>query len=254
MWAFCLRSLFSEYGWRFAWRIAVRHPWRTLKAFREADRIDMTGRGGVDVNGGAWTVRAGDPPAIVGAGFCLKPVSPPCPSGRANHDCQFLETLTGQDAAGVAVPCRSCAIREIGTQSLRAGSAFYVMTSARDILDDVYVPAIESRRFPTGLFVLCRYSFRPFAVGLRASGMSARMVPLGQGDCRDYRTWLLADRGLKLERTTVDGAAMADVASLTSAAAGAPAARVERRGNVLYAAAVGPVPPHRTAPSGPAAA
>jgi hypothetical protein len=254
MWAFCLRSLLSEYGWRFAWRIAVRHPWRTLQAFREADRIDVTERGGVDVNGGTSTIRAGDPPAIVGAGFCLKPISPPCPSGRANHDCLFLETLTGQDAAGVPVPCRLCAIREIGTQSLRAGSAFYVMTSARDILDDVYVPAIESRRFPTGLFVLCRYSFKPFAVGLQASGMTARMVPLDQGDCRDYATWLLADRGVKVERTTVDGAATAGVARLTSAAARSPAARVERRGNVLYPAAVGPAPLRGSAPRSPAAA
>ena len=254
MWAFCLRSLSSEYGWRFAWRIAVRHPWRTLQAFRAADRIDATERGSVDVNGGTSAFPAGAPPSIVGAGFCLKPVSPPCPSGRANHDCLFLETLTGQNAAGVPVPCRSCAIREIGTQWLRAGSAFYVMTSARDIMDDVYVPALESREFPTGLFVLCRYSFKPFAVGLRASGMSARMVPLDQGDCRDYRTWLLADRGIKIERTTVDGAAMAGVASLMDAAAGAAAVRVERRGNVLYPLAVGPSPPHRTAPGSPAAA
>jgi len=66
------------------------------------------------------------------------------------------------------VPCRACAIREIGAQSLRAGSAFYVMTSARDILDDVYVPA-SGGRFPTGLFVLCRYSFKPFGMGVLAS-------------------------------------------------------------------------------------
>jgi hypothetical protein len=214
--------------------MAVRHPWRTLKAFREADRIDLTTRGGVDVNGGTPACRAGDPPAIVGAGFCLKPLNPPCPSGRANHDCLFLEKLTGQDAAGVPAPCRSCAIREIGTQSLRAGSAFYVMTSARDILEDVYVPALERRRFPTGLFVLCRYSFKPFAVGLRASGMSARMVPLDQGDCRDYRTWLLADRGVKDEQTTVDAAAIAVVAARFDSALPVRPLRVARRGNVLF--------------------
>jgi hypothetical protein len=69
-------------------------------------------------------------------------------------------------------------------RALRAGSAFYVMTSARDILGDVYVPALERRRFATGLFVLCRYSFGPFAVGVLASGMSARLLPLGSGDCR----------------------------------------------------------------------
>jgi len=41
--------------------------------------------------------------------------------------------------------------------------------------------------------------------------MSARLVPLAQGDCRDYRTWLLADRGIKDEQTTVDQAAIAVV-------------------------------------------
>lgn len=240
MWAFCLRSLFSEYGWRFAWRIAVRRPWRTLRAVREADQIDVTCRGGVEVNCGTPTVRPGDTPSIVGAGFCLKPLSPPCPSGRANHDCLFLEDLPASEAADVSAPCRACAIREIGTQSLRAGSAFYVMTSARDILDDVYVPALKSRRFPSGLFVLCRYSFKPFAVGLLASGIGARLLPLGQGDCRDYRTWLLADRGIKDQQTTVDGTAMAGVADLIGRAAPWKALTVERRGNVLHPLASDP--------------
>ena len=240
VWAFCLRSLIREYGWLFAWRVAVRHPWRTLKALREADKIDATGSGLVEVNGGVSAVPAGGPPSIVGAGFCLKPVNPACPSGRANHDCLFLENQTGQSTAGGPPPCRSCAIREIGTQSLRAGSAFYVMTSARDILEDVYLPALEARRFPTGLFVLCRYSFRPFAVGLMASGVSARLVPLGQGDCRDYRTWLLADRGIKDDQTTVDAVGLAGVGSLLGATAAAPAARIERRGNVLFPLPAGP--------------
>ena len=236
MWSFCLRSLVRAYGWRFAARVAVRRPWRTLKAFREAGSVDVNG-GAVEVSTGASAVQAGDPPSIVGVGFCLKPVNPRCPSGRANHDCLFLETLTGQDARGLPAACRSCAIREIGTQALRAGSAFYVMTSARDILEDVYVPALGGRQFPTGLFVLCRYSFRPFAVGLLASGMRARMLPLDQGDCRDYRTWLRADRGMKDEQTTVDQAGMASVAGLLGAKAPSEAIRLERRGNVLCPAA-----------------
>jgi hypothetical protein len=237
---FALRSVVREYGWRFAWRIAVRHPWRTLNAFREADRIDVTGSGVVDVNRGTPAFRAGDTPSIVGAGFCLKPISPPCPSGRANHDCLFLEELPASEAADLPEPCRSCAIREIGTQSLRAGSAFYVMTSARDILDDVFVPAMARRTFRTGLFVLCRYSFQPFVFGMRSSGLSGRLIPLAQGDCRDFRTWLLADRGIKLEQTTVDGSGMAGVASLLGRAAPSQSPTVERRGNVLYPAMAGP--------------
>ena len=240
MWKFCLRSLVREYGWLFTRRVAARHPWRTLKAFRAADRIDATKRGAVDVNGGTSSVRVGGPPSIVGAGFCLKPMDPPCPSGRFNHACVYLERLAGAHGAAVFVPCRSCAIREIGAQALRAGSAFYVMTSARDILDDVYVPALEGRRFTTGLFVICRYSFKPFAVGVVASGMSATLVPLNEGDCRDYRTWLLADRGIKDESTTVDAVAIADVSARLGGALPVDPLQVARRGNVLFPATAAP--------------
>ena len=240
MWVFCLRSLVREYGWLFIRRVAARHPWRTLRALRAAGRINAARRGAVDVGGGTSDFRADGPPSIVGAGFCLKPLSPACPSGRFNHDCVCLERLAGADRAAVPVPCRACAIREIGAQSLRAGCAFYVMTSARDILDDVYVPALEARQFETGVFVLCRYSFKPFAVGLLASGMRARMLPLELGDCRDYLTWLRADRGIKDEQTTLAGTAMASVAGLLGPAAPLQPLTVERRGNVLHPVAAGP--------------
>lgn len=236
MWVFCLRSLVREYGWLFIRRVAARHPWRTLKALHAAGRIAPDERGAVDVGVGSSSVWAGDPPSIVGAGFCLKPIDPPCPSGRFNHDCVCLERLAGDESGTVPVPCRSCAIRDIGMKALQAGSAFYVMTSARDILDDVYGPSLEIRRFSTGLFVLCRYSIRPFAAGLLASGIRARLLPLEAGDCRDYRTWLLADRGIKDEQTTVGGNGMAGVASLLGRMAPPRSLTVERRGNVLYPA------------------
>jgi len=240
MWVFCLRSLVREYGWLFIRRVAARHPWRTMKALRAAGRIDAAERLVVEVGGGTSDFRAGGPPSIVGAGFCLKSMDPPCPSGRFNHDCVWLERLAGADGADVPVPCRSCAIREIGAQALRAGSAFYVMTSARDILDYIYVPALQGRRFTTGLFVLCRYSFKPFAVGAVASGMSATMLPLDEGDCRDYRTWLLADQGVKDEQTTVDAAAIADVAGRLGGARPLKPLRVARRGNVLFPSSAAP--------------
>ena len=233
MWTFCLRSLARQYGWRFVRGVALRHPVRTLRAFQQVSRLDVSGVS-VEVTGGG--PHALDRPlSIVGAGFCLKPTNPPCPSGRANHDCGFLERLAGNDAAGVPAPCRPCAIRDIGVRALRAGAAFYVMTSARDILDDVFVPAMTRGTFTTGLFVLCRYSFQPFAVGLLASGISGRLFPLASGDCRDYRTWLLADRGIKAEQTAADGERMGALHRLLDAAASpSDVVRVERRGSVLY--------------------
>jgi hypothetical protein len=234
MWMFCLRSLVREYGWLFIRQVAARHPWRTLKALRAAARIDAVERGVVEVGGGNSRCKPAEPPSIVGAGFCLKPVDPRCPSGRFNHECVCLERWAGCEGVAAPAPCQSCAIREIGMQALRAGSAFYVMTSARDILDDVYLPALDDRRFPTGLFVLCRYSFNPFSVGLLVSGIHARLLPLESGDCRDYRTWLLADRGSKEERTTVDQAAIADVGARLDGALPRAPLRVARRGNVLF--------------------
>jgi hypothetical protein len=238
MWTFCLRSLFREYGWRFAAKVAVRHPIRTLRGFREAANLDATGGGIVAVGDPTAGPPAGPPP-VVGAGFCLKPVTPPCPSGRANHDCACLEHHAELDPTSLPAPCGPCAIRAIGTDALRAGAAFYVMTSAGDILDDVFVPAMAGKGFTTGLFVMCRYSFRPFALGLLASGMGGQLLPLGGGDCRDYQTWLLADRGIKADQTTVDVTGMRCVTHSVGGRSSAEAWRVERRGNVLFPLNVG---------------
>ena len=87
--------------------------------------------------------------------------------------------------------------------TLKAGAAFYIMTSAKDVLLDLFTPAINEGRFSSGLFLLCRYSLRPFAVGLLASGIRGWLLPFERGDCMDYKTWLLADRGVKDEQTSI---------------------------------------------------
>jgi hypothetical protein len=233
MWVFCLRSLVREYGWRFIARVGAAHPWRSLRAFHEVAALD-TAHGSLDLG----AVRSGRPRrgplSVVGAGFCLKPLDPPCPSGRFNHDCVHLERLAGAWAEAAPAPCGRCAIRDLGARALGAGAAFYVMTSARDILDDIFVPAMRRRAFAAGLFVICRYSFGPFAFGLLASGMSGRLLPLERGDCRDYRTWLLADRGIKDEQTTLGAEVLGDAARLLPTTAHPHAICVERRGNLLY--------------------
>jgi hypothetical protein len=120
--------------------------------------------------------------------------------------------------------------------TLRTGGAFYIMTSARDILLDVFAPALDDGAFTSGLFVLCRYSLRPFAVGLLASGMQGWMFPFARGDCQDYQTWLQADRGVKEERTEIDKPTQERIRELLRGAAQKPstATQFERRGNVLY--------------------
>ena len=156
LWAFCARSVLREYGWRFLWRVAVRHPWRTARAVLAAGRMDCE-REAVEVSGDGRFGGLEGEGGIVGVGFCLKPLEPACPLGRGNHDCMYLESMLGKGGKMPAA-CGECAIRELGEMALAAGTAFYVMTSAKDILMDVYVPALDERRFRTGVFTLCRYS------------------------------------------------------------------------------------------------
>ena len=230
--AFCGRSVFREYGWQFFRRIAFLHPLKTARAVRAAAALDVAG-GIVEVPGPAPAF--GGARSVVGVGFCLKPLDPPCPSGRFNHDCAFLENLRSGATAEVPAPCRLCAIRECGLLSLRAGAAFYVMTSARDILLDVFVPALDRGTFAAGAFALCRYSLRPFAVGLLAAGVRGWMWSFESGDCRDYRTWLRADNGDKPDRTEIAAAdRQAFREFLRAAAQAAPPACFEKRGNVLH--------------------
>ena len=120
--------------------------------------------------------------------------------------------------------------------TLKTGAAFYIMTSAQDILLDLFTPALNEGRFSSGLFVLCRYSLRPFAVGLLASGIRGWLFPFETGDCRDYRTWLPADRGIKEERTEINEPNQKTIRELLAKAAKELTSdtQFERRGNVLY--------------------
>ncbi len=235
MWAFCLHSLCREYGWQFFWRVAMPHPLRTAKA--------MLGSGSLDYSGCMTALSPeglghgfGGARSIVGLGFCLKPMNPPCPAGRANHDCLYLENLLDSEALNIPAACQCCAIREIGRLTLRTGAALYIMTSARDILLDVFTPAINEGKFSSGLFALCRYSLRPFAVGLLASGIRGWLFTFEKGDCRDYETWLQADRGIKEEQTGIADPNRKTIMKLLGEAAKEPhdATHFEKTGNLLY--------------------
>jgi hypothetical protein len=234
MWAFCFQSLFREYGWQFLRHVGAPHPVRTASAVVDSGRLDLAGDVVTTFNGAPAPTLEG-PRSIVGVGFCLKPNAPPCPSGRPNHDCLYLERLLPSGASSIPAACRQCGIREIGLMALGRGAAFYIMTSARDILFDLFTPALGERRFTAGLFVLCRYSLRPFAVGLLASGVRAWLLPFERGDCADYRTWLAADRGIKDERTTIGERSQETIRELlrNGTKTRIRFKRFERRGNVL---------------------
>lgn len=186
--AFCLRSLYREYGVAFLRRVVFAHPVATLRGMARFSR--KTGAEPAGWQGGKGS--------LAGLGFCLKPLAPPCPSGRANHRCLYLET--GAEASG----CRHCRIRDLAVSSLAGGSTVYIMTSAQDLLQDVLLPALEHGRFRSGLLTMCRYSFEPMSLALAICGVEARLIPFAHGDCRNYRAWREADLGRKPEQTVLD--------------------------------------------------
>lgn len=198
MMSFALHSLLRAYGWRFIWNVAIPYPRKVLQALAGMrklvfvdDHVDVSDQEGtrIDLQG---------PQSLIGVGFCLKPMA--CPSGRFNHDCISLEST---DLKEVHAPCVGCEVRKHGERALQRGCTFYIMTSARDILDDVFLPALRERRFVAGRFLICRYSFKPFALGMLVSGIRGRLVAFESGDCRDYRTWVRADVGIKDEQTSL---------------------------------------------------
>lgn len=193
---FCLRSLYREYGVAFLRRVMLAHPLATLRGMVHFLRQPPA-------RAAAWQGGAG---SLVGVGFCLKPLTPACPSGRANHDCAFFESNPQLDEGAWPAPCRDCLIRVIGRQALAGASTLYVMTSAQDILFDVLLPALEARRFSRALLTICRFSFEPIRLALAIAGVEAQLIPFVHGDCREYAIWRRADIGDKPEQTTLEQA------------------------------------------------
>ena len=219
--AFCLRSLYQEYGTAFLFRVVLAHPIATLRGLANYTS-------GQRACPAPWRGGSG---SLVGVGFCLKPLSPACPSGRPNHDCLFFESAFEQ----APTPCRDCLIRAIGERALASGSTLYVMTSARDILRDVLLPALERRRFRRAVLTMCRYSFEPIRLALTVCGVEAQLVPFLEGDCREYADWRRADIGDKPEQTILDQASIAELIEvLSSAAQDAPRGRFRKTGNLYH--------------------
>lgn len=220
--AFCVRSLCREYGLAFLARVIFAHPMATARGIARYSHGPAS----------APPPWRGGEGSLVGIGFCLKPLLPACPSGRSNHRCAWFDD-TGRP---LAAPCRDCLVRAMGRRALASRSAVYIMTSARDILHDVLLPAVARGRFRSAVLVMCRYSFEPMRLALAMCGIEARLFPFLQGDCRDYATWRRADTGDKPEQTALDAGTLAELTgTLAGGAQGTSALRFERAGNIYQA-------------------
>ena len=123
VWDFSFRSLLREYTWVFFLKAVLAHPVKTVRGLRryrhfirekkhpgpEYVRLLSIPDDAIFLQ----NVRARKSGPLIGLGFCLKPHEPndssaSCPSGRANHDCLYLER-------GETRPvCAGCVIHEIG--------------------------------------------------------------------------------------------------------------------------------------------
>lgn len=70
--------------------------------------------------------------------------------------------------------------------ALDAGSSLNIMTSARDILFDVFLPAIKGSTAQPALFGFFRYSLEPFKIALYVADIYARLFTFESGSCQDY--------------------------------------------------------------------
>ncbi|HOL94222.1 MAG TPA: hypothetical protein PLH79_07750 [bacterium] len=252
IWDFSFRSLRREYGRDFIKSVLLRHPvrtWRGIQYYQHSEidaPADENSPGeGLPVfhqatDGNADDRGRGKP--VLGVGFCLKSLNPPCVSGRSNHDCYFLEQNLHRrpdpHRASREIPasCQACVIKEIGLLSLSAGYVFYIMTSARDILHDLILPSLKTNQFTQGLFVICRYSFEPFRMALAIAGIRARLFSYDQNDCRDYASWLRADNGNKEEQTSIiagDWDSTQQMLSNPDTSVTSPTS-IEKRGNLFF--------------------
>ena len=238
IWEFSFRSLPRLYGRIFVRDIALRHPLRTLTGLLAYRRFARHPRQEGDVThlyaGTEADLRdeigEADGGFLVALGFCQKPAGAPgvgCPAGRFNHECHALarDDVLEVQTQSLPIACRDCDVRTIGTAALRAGAAVYIMTSAADIARHLFIPTLEDGRFRHGLFLQCPYSVPAMILPLLICRIRSLLVGYAEGDCRDYAQFLLADEGVKDERTHLDSTAHAHVLDLLQDVASARRAR-----------------------------
>jgi hypothetical protein len=209
VWDFSARSLLRPYGRLFLRSVVLRHPLRFLAGLKNYTRRVRPARGQESARVGVSSREDFEAALVngdwrVGMGFCQKPLEPPCPSGRFNHECWFL---TRPEGAGMPPACRMCNIREIAERALPAGAAVYVMTSAADIARDLLLPALRGAVPGRVLLSVCPYSVPPLTLAMSVCGLRGMVQSYGEGDCKDFAMWSRADEGDKPEQTCLPPAA-----------------------------------------------
>ena len=213
IWDFTYRSFFKEYARSFLFKAMLSHPIKTSKGLtkyrhfiKAQENIRPKYRQFLsipDERAFLENIKMQKIGPLVGLGFCLKPYNPEkssssCPSGRANHDCLYLEK--GETEA----ICHGCAIYRLSGKCLETGCKVYIMTSAEEIARDFLIPQISSGKFPSSILLLCPYSIQAIIPPLLICNINMFLMAYNSGYCRDYQEWLSADKGIKEEMTALN--------------------------------------------------
>jgi len=212
IWEFAYRSFFKKYARLFFLKAMLKHPIKAASGLRDYHRFIKSRKNlfsqyqkflavpDEDTFQDKITQQKTRP--LLGLGFCLKPHVPEdgtrsCPSGRANHDCLYLERGETQNV------CFGCAIFKIAKKGMESGCSIYIMTSAKDIAIDFLLPQINKGLFPTSILLLCPYSVQAILPSLFICNIDALLLAYESGFCKNYKEWRLADLGTKEDRTTL---------------------------------------------------
>jgi len=211
IWDFSCRSLFKEYGFLFFSKAVLPHPVKTIKGLiryrtflmTEPSSQDSLPRSPLEKNVLLEKMRENPSNILVGLGFCLKPfhskkTDSSCPSGRANHDCFYLDNGETRSV------CTGCTIFKISEKSLERDFRVYIMTSAEDMARDFLIPQIVSEKFPLSILFLCPYSVQAILPALFICKADSFLIPYSKGNCKTYAQWRKADLGHKEEVTELD--------------------------------------------------
>ncbi len=204
-WEFGIRSMFRRLGAEVLGRLLLSHPLQSSKGYlryRDHQVKNETVLTIPNLPGGSHLI-------LLGA-YCQKPVTKenPCPSGRFNHRCYFIENLKIYRA------CRHCDIRKMAGLAMLLGCCFYIMTSSVDLLQHIFLPALRNRAFSHFLVMICPYAKELFLFPAFISDMEGYTLTLGRGSCRDYRQFLLADQSHKSNQTHLSPSAQHRLQSL----------------------------------------
>ena len=226
LWEFAFKSLFYEYGSLFAKKILFREPVKSLKGlllyrkirnslsekkedifFINTSKKSFLDRLVLESEG-----------LLVAVGYCQKPIknaanASECPSGLFNHDCLYLSRidLKNPDEHYPASVCAACDIALLGRKTLSVGGTMHIMTSARDMVYDIFLPSLNHGKYRNAVFILCAYSSEPLILPMAICGIKGILVKYSKGDCRDFDEFIKADGGLKNERTSLNKKSLLEV-------------------------------------------